>query len=415
MVRNWVMRSGAAALPSPRVAIRNARLVTGLVLFTYVASHLSNHALGLLGLDAMEAGRQLFLAVWRNPICMTALYGSLTIHLALALWALYQRRHLRMPFSETAQLLLGLAIPVFLITHVIGTHLANHLYGVIDSYTRMMLVFWSRPDMGIRQVLLLLIAWTHGCVGLHFWLRTKRWYPRAAPVFTAPRAAGAAARASRIPRGYAGDHGTGATRELVQETLAAAKELGAAQRKALSDINDRILAAYAAGVGLTLAARALRNSHERRYNSIAVTYPDGRKILAPSGYSVLEISRYRRRPTCLGVRRTRTLLDLPRPRRSRAEASAPGQRRRAGTAEESRRSRQRATCLSVATDMRLVGRPDAPCNRHPRSMPFLTSRILPARNWTFACCLPTCVASRAFRSTSCPTTSCFSSTDISRA
>jgi len=25
----------------------------------------------------------------------------------------------------------------------------------------MMLVFWSRPDMGIRQVLLLLIAWTH--------------------------------------------------------------------------------------------------------------------------------------------------------------------------------------------------------------------------------------------------------------
>src|SRR6266446_9467332 len=103
MVRNWVMRSGAAALPSPRVAIRNVRLVTGLVLFTYVASHLSNHALGLLGLDAMEAGRQLFLAVWRNPICMTALYGSLTIHLALALWALYQRRHLRMPLSETAR------------------------------------------------------------------------------------------------------------------------------------------------------------------------------------------------------------------------------------------------------------------------------------------------------------------------
>jgi len=292
MVRNWVMRFGAAVLPSPLGAIHRVRLVTGLVLFTYIASHLSNHALGLVGLDAMEAGRGVFLSVWRNPICMTALYGSLTVHLALALWALYQRRHLRMPFSETAQLLLGLAIPVFLITHVIGTHLANHLYGVIDSYTRMMLVFWSRPDMGIRQVLVLLIAWTHGCVGLHFWLRTKRWYPRAAPVFTA--------LALLVPLlallGF-----LEAMREItelarhaswVQETLAAVKELGAAQRKALSDINDRVLAAYAAGVGLTLAARALRNSHERRYNSIAVTYPDGRKILAPSGYSVLEISRH---------------------------------------------------------------------------------------------------------------------------
>ena len=96
MVRNWAMRFGAAALPSPLVVIHSVRLVTGLVLFAYVASHLSNHALGLLGLDAMEAGRQLFLALWRNPICMTALYGSLTIHLALALWALYQRRHLRL-------------------------------------------------------------------------------------------------------------------------------------------------------------------------------------------------------------------------------------------------------------------------------------------------------------------------------
>jgi hypothetical protein len=27
-----------------------------------------------------------------------------------------------------------------------------------------------------------LIAWTHGCIGLHFWLRLRRWYPRYAPM-----------------------------------------------------------------------------------------------------------------------------------------------------------------------------------------------------------------------------------------
>jgi len=45
-------------------------------------------------------------------------------------------------------------------------------------------------------------------------------------------------------------------------------------------------------VGATLLARAGRNFHERRYKSVAVTYPDGRKVTAPSGYSILEISRY---------------------------------------------------------------------------------------------------------------------------
>ena len=67
--------------------IRDTRLVTGLVLFAYVCTHLVNHALGLFGLAAMEAGRKLFLVTWRNPACMAALYGSLAVHLALALWS----------------------------------------------------------------------------------------------------------------------------------------------------------------------------------------------------------------------------------------------------------------------------------------------------------------------------------------
>jgi adenylate cyclase len=40
--------------------IRRTRIVTGLVLFTYLTTHLLNHALGLISLDAMEAGRTWF-------------------------------------------------------------------------------------------------------------------------------------------------------------------------------------------------------------------------------------------------------------------------------------------------------------------------------------------------------------------
>src|SRR5437660_5938872 len=99
---------GAATAVCLAVLVRHVRLATGLVLFAYVSTHLLNHACGLLGLAAMEAGRKLFIAVWRSPAGAAALYASLATHLALALWSLFQRRQLRIPLWEAAQLLLGL-------------------------------------------------------------------------------------------------------------------------------------------------------------------------------------------------------------------------------------------------------------------------------------------------------------------
>ena len=90
------------AFASRAVSLRDLRIATGWVLFAYITTHLANHSLGLLGLGAMEAGRRIFLAFWRSPVCALALYGSLTVHFGLALWALYQRRHLRMPVADLA-------------------------------------------------------------------------------------------------------------------------------------------------------------------------------------------------------------------------------------------------------------------------------------------------------------------------
>ena len=28
----------------------------------------------------------------------------------------------------------------------------------------------------------MMVAWTHGCLGIHLWLRERTWYPRAAPL-----------------------------------------------------------------------------------------------------------------------------------------------------------------------------------------------------------------------------------------
>ena len=119
--------------------VRRAWLWSGLVLFSYVVSHLVNHALGLISLEVMETGRDWFLTVWRHPVGTVALYSALSAHIVLALSSLYQRRHFRLPAWEALQLLLGLAIPPLLISHIVGTRLGhawfslNHYFDVVGS------------------------------------------------------------------------------------------------------------------------------------------------------------------------------------------------------------------------------------------------------------------------------------------
>jgi hypothetical protein len=163
--------------------IRRLRLVTGLVLFTYLTTHFLNHALGLISLQAMEAGRIWFLFFWRSWPASTTLYSSLIIHLSLAFYALYRRQHLRMPLWEALQLSLGLTIPLMLIIHLVGTRVAHEWLAVNDLYAVIVLALWSDPLSAWRQTTLIVVAWLHGCIGLHFWLRLRPWYGRWALYF----------------------------------------------------------------------------------------------------------------------------------------------------------------------------------------------------------------------------------------
>ncbi|MEJ0068676.1 MAG: hypothetical protein WDO24_08090 [Pseudomonadota bacterium] len=58
------------------------------MLFAYLTTHFLNHALGNISLHAMEIGREPFEFLWRGWIGTVALYGAITIHLCLGLWAL---------------------------------------------------------------------------------------------------------------------------------------------------------------------------------------------------------------------------------------------------------------------------------------------------------------------------------------
>jgi adenylate cyclase len=284
----------ALPLPAPSRAamIRRVRLVTGLVLFTYVSTHLTNHALGLVSLAAMDTGREWFLGLWRNPVGTVLLYGSLLVHFGLALWALYLRRNLRMPALEALQLVFGLSILPLLTIHAVVTRLGFERFGFDDSYAPILLNYWKlRIDFGVRQALLLVIVWTHGCIGLHLWLRLKPWYSRFAPWL--------AALAVLVPvlaqLGFA-DGGREVLRSAAQpgwieHAMAAAHAPGADERILLERTAEAILLVFAASVVLTLLARLLRQAYEHRRSAVRIRYPDGRTVVAPLGYSVLETSR----------------------------------------------------------------------------------------------------------------------------
>jgi adenylate cyclase len=272
--------------------IRRIRLITGSILFIYLTTHLLNHSLGLISLGAMEAGRIWFLALWRNPLGTFAFYGSLLTHFTLALWALYQRHHLRMPIAEALQLALGLCIPPLLAVHFVGTRMAYEWHGVEDLYAKTLLTLWYlSPVHGIRQSLLVAIAWTHGCIGLFFSLRLRPWFPRYAVVLFAfalllPVLAllGFVQAGREIEFLIARD---GAWIAHIKQ-ITGASAVGDDQN--LVRLHERILYGFWTSLGFVLIARLIRQINDRR-SRIKITYPEGHIVLVPRGFSVLEASR----------------------------------------------------------------------------------------------------------------------------
>ncbi|HEY5598513.1 MAG TPA: adenylate/guanylate cyclase domain-containing protein [Kiloniellales bacterium] len=272
--------------------VRRLHLITGLVLFTYLLTHQLNHALGLISLEAMEAGRRVFLAAWRNPPGTALLYGSLLLHFGLALAAVYRRRRLAMPAWEAAQLGLGLAIPPLLALHILGTRVANAAFGVDDSYTYVLLVYFvSSPILGAKQILVMLVAWLHGCIGLHYWLRLRRWYARALPYLY-----GSALMLPALALIGFFDGGRNVARLAadpvwLEQALARIHPADAAQVALIYRLDTALIIATAGLLAAILVARWLRLRLARRRGLVTVVYPSGRRVEVAPGTTILEASR----------------------------------------------------------------------------------------------------------------------------
>ena len=274
------------------VFVRRLRLGAAFVLLTYLVLHFINHALGLVSLNAMETGRWWFLALWRSAPGTLALYGAITVHGILALWLLYDRRTLRMPLWEATQYALGLLLPALLVAHVVGTRIAWWRFGAEDPYSRVLVALWLQaPEVGARQAITVVLAWLHACIGFHFWLRFRPGYPRAAPwLFAVALLLPTLALLGFVSAGRE-VAARAKTPGWTEAMLRGANAPDPAEAAHLLAIRRGFLDGYLIALIGVMAARGTRRLLERR-RSVRITYPSGRVVTAPRGFTILDASRF---------------------------------------------------------------------------------------------------------------------------
>jgi adenylate cyclase len=271
--------------------VRNVRLVSGLVLMTFVTCHLVNLAIGMRSLAEMEDWRAMLTAPWTKGAGLWLLATAATIHLALGLYAVAARRSLTLSATDVAQLALGLAIPPMLIAHVIALATANAVSpGFASNYGQIQAVYWSfAPFYAFLQLFVVVIVWMHGAIGLYSWLVLKPIWRRIGGLvlpllFAVPILAllGFAQSGQEVLDKLANDPAWKAMiLENVGKIAKATRELGEFQSRAIWAYAATVLAAFA-----ILTVRILRH----RAKPLTVAYDGGARASGRYGLSILEFS-----------------------------------------------------------------------------------------------------------------------------
>ena len=273
---------------------RRLRLGTGLFLAVYVFQHLLNHSLGLISYDLMEGVRDLLAVVWRNPIVNATLYFCLVTHFLLALWSVFRRTTLKMPRWEFAQVVLGLLTIPLLSAHATGNWGSRVLMDVEVTYYFTIVSIFDNWWYVTRQFLLVVVAWLHVCIGLHFWLRMKRWYKRylpviyviaeLVPILSVLATARISLDLSEDIRLYSSEIDAGY--EDVEE------EEGDTEALTPQKLNNIVLILFYVLLTLSLCARWGWFWVRKRKGVFNVYHPSGKKIVGLRGQTLLETIRH---------------------------------------------------------------------------------------------------------------------------
>jgi adenylate cyclase len=257
---------------------REARLWSGIVLFVFVTMHLLNHALGVFGVSVMEAVQGPRVLIWQSSPGTILLYGALLVHVVLTLKRVVRRRFARLPWDELLQIVLGLVIPYLMLDHVVGTRVQS-LLGYGQSYEEVLPRIWE--SSALKQIILVIVVWIHGCIGINQAFRGKPFYIRWRDAWII--------LATLVPilalYGF-----VSAARETAAMNLDV-KELTRDDYFTLITIINRALMVMSAVLALMFAAIAWRIIDRRRSGLVTIKYTGHGAVQVGRGTTVLEASR----------------------------------------------------------------------------------------------------------------------------
>jgi len=278
--------------PHFRVWRARLRLISGLVMLAFVICHLTAHCFLLISVEDAESVLTALMYPWRTLLGTGILVAAFVVHYSNGLWSIYIRRSLRLNRWELAQLSLGLCIPFLLMIHVVGTRIAESTLDVTIYYNTVFIGQWlHRSWLATVQVIALVTVWIHACIGIHYWLRTKPWYPSWRPAFfiyglllPTLAVAGYISGGNQVVREAKADP------DFVRNSAEDSNITpGAAEA-----VDHMVAAGLALSFGLTLvpfAARAVREFSYRRRKPPVLSHANGRSMPMLPGATVLETLR----------------------------------------------------------------------------------------------------------------------------
>lgn len=297
----------------PDKAARKLRLITGVIIFTFVTLHLLNHALLLISEEAAGGVLRYFKMLWRNPLGVVLFYGSLAIHFLLALRMLYMRRSLANRPMWIFQVGAGLLLPLLVVQHVVAARIPVMFKGVDSDYEVVLRGLWANDGLfGLKLLTALVLAWAHGCLGVYAAINHYDWFPKVRQLLFA--------LAIMVPTLALAGIGTTALRleplpaSAMEESLTDRTEreslsrLGPVYWHDLKTVENRFYTFIALGIGLVVVMRGMRRLLENEPD-ILITYDHGGQVRVPRGATVLDasnIGRIRHYSVCGGNGRCST-------------------------------------------------------------------------------------------------------------
>lgn len=260
------------------------RIASGLILFIFATTHFINHSLGLVSINAMQAGQDIRVWVTQSSLGTALLITAATVHFVLGIAKFIGTRTWRLGARDIVQLIFGLLIPLFLIRHVLGTRGIQEMFGIKADYDYALWAMW--PNEALSQAFLMTLVWVHGCIGLHHWLNVRPWYRRSLWLWNG--------LAVSIPAlAYAGYVAAGRISALQSSY---SNPFSAEQYNTFVSTLQVTNTVYYVLLGGTLGIWLLLLSRQRFSRRVVVTYANGPTIPATRGLSVLDISRINRIP-----------------------------------------------------------------------------------------------------------------------